>query len=279
MFSENKAIRQVCDLDIRFLSTKMPFLFFHTANTTTTNISSESVFATAKGNKRISFQDPMDGTFTVEAQVYPFDLYALMSDGLIDTTAAYAMIRDVECTTAGQLEIGVGLGQSIQAGTVFAYPADDFGGTQIRGTFISDTFVSDITADLIVGETYTVGFMVVDSANVRKIAFNNERLPKDYYITALTVEKDEDGFLTPFKQIFYKAVAQRNFEITFSSEGDPAILTVTFDLMEDKNGEYVDFIEVYEDDYADMLANSEELLLTYDTNILVGRTQKNKISY
>lgn len=247
MPSTNKANRQVCDLDIRFLKDKKPFLFFDTANTTTTNMSAESVYAMAKGAKRISFQDPMDGTLAVEAQVYPFELFALMSDGVIDTTAAYAELQDIVCVTGGQLTIPVGAGETIQTGTVFVFAADDFGGQQIPGTYATGVFTATTAGNIAQGSTYKVGYVVTKTVGVKKVAFNNKRLPKDYFITASTVDKDEDGVLTPFRQVFYKASVQRNFEIAFSSEGDPATVTVTFDLLEDKQGNYVDYIEITED--------------------------------
>ena len=84
----NKANRQVCDVDIRSLDRK-PVLFFETANTTTQALTGESVYATAKGVKRIAFANPIEGTITIEAQVYPFELYSLISGGVIETDAAY----------------------------------------------------------------------------------------------------------------------------------------------------------------------------------------------
>ena len=42
-----------------------------------------------------------------------------------------------------------------------------------------------------------------------------------------TLDKDEEGRLTPFKIVAYKAMAQRNFELSFNSEGDPATVTAT----------------------------------------------------
>ena len=41
----------------------------------------------------------------------------------------------------------------------------------------------------------------------------------------------------------YKASIQRNFELSFSSEGDPTSLTLTFDLLENKDGNVLDLIE------------------------------------
>jgi hypothetical protein len=42
-----------------------------------------------------------------------------------------------------------------------------------------------------------------------------------------TLDKDEVGVLTPFIMIAYKASVQRDFELSFSSEGDPATMTLT----------------------------------------------------
>jgi hypothetical protein len=42
----------------------------------------------------------------------------------------------------------------------------------------------------------------------------------------------------------YKASIQRSFDLSFSSEGDPASVTLTFDLMEDKDGNVMDIIEL-----------------------------------
>ena len=42
-----------------------------------------------------------------------------------------------------------------------------------------------------------------------------------------TLDKDEEGVLTPFIITAYKATIQRSFELSFSSEGDPASITIT----------------------------------------------------
>ena len=78
---------------------------------------------------------------------------------------------------------------------------------------------------------------------MKKIAFSNKKLPKDYYITMSTLDKDEDGMYAPFIMTAYKASIQRNWEMSFSSEGDPATVTATFDLLEDKDGNILDMIE------------------------------------
>lgn len=235
----NKANRQVCDVDIRILKTMAPFLFFDTANTTTAGLSSDNVYAMAKGARKITFQNPLEGTMTIEAQVFPFEVYALLSDGTIETSAAYAVHETVKCTTAGQLSIA-----NAKSGTVFVYEDGEYGRTAIEGTYADGTFTAKTSSQIAVGTSYEVGYVVTKDSGVRKVAINNKKLPKDYYITQKTLDKNEDGELVPFVMTAYKATIQRNLELSFSSEGDPMSITLTFDIQEDADGNVVDMIEL-----------------------------------
>lgn len=241
----NKANRQVCDVDIRVLKTMTPFLKFDTANTTTAGLSGDSVYAMAKGSRKIAFANPLEGTMTIEAQVYPFKLFALLSDGTIETQAAYADTQVITAAAAGTLAVASTAG-TITAGTVFVYPEGSFGDEDsvIAGTFADGTFTAATEGDITSGSKYEVGYIVTRTTGVKKITFNNKKLPKDYYITQKTVDKDEEGVFTPFVMTAYKASIQRNFELSFSSEGDPASVTLNFDLMEDKDGNVLDMIEL-----------------------------------
>lgn len=243
----NKANRQVCDVDIRILKTMAPFLKFDTANTTTAGLTGDSVYAMAKGSRKIAFANPLEGTMTIEAQVYPFKFFALLSDGQIESTAAYAASHKVACETEGVLDVTVKNG-TITAGTVFAYPAGSYGDETavIEGTFAEGKFTAKEAAKIAKGSEYEVAY-IVSRTGVKKISFNNKKLPRDYYITMTTVDKDEQDLLTPFIMTAYKASIQRNFELSFSSEGDPATVTLNFDLMEDKDGNIFDMVELPED--------------------------------
>lgn len=226
----NKANRQVCDVDIRILKTMAPFLDFATANTTTAGLSSDSVYAMAKGSRKIAYANPITGTMSIEAQVYPFKLFALLSDGVIDSDAAYADSIVVTASKEGELNIAPAKGE-IKTGTLFVYPEDMYGDESalIEGNFSEGVFTESAVAEkkIKTGAKYKVGFIVTRTSGVKKIAFNNKRLPKDYYITMKTVDKDEEGLLTPFIMTAYKATVQRNFELSFSSEGDPASVSLT----------------------------------------------------
>lgn len=244
----NKANREVCDVDIRVLKTMAPYLFFDTANTTTAGLTGDSVYAMAKGAKRIGFQNPIEGTMTIEAQVYPFKLFALMSDGVVESTATYADRQVVKATDVGKLTLTLPENGTLVAGTVFAYPEDSYGdeSTVIEGSFTGKDFTATETSKIAAGTSYVVGYLVTRTSGVKKVSFNNKKMPNDYYITQRTLDKDEDGNFHAFLMTAYKATIQRNFDLSFSSEGDPASVTLTFDLMEDKKGNVLDFVELDE---------------------------------
>ena len=244
----NKANRQVCDVDIRVLSTMAPFLHFEEANTTTAGLSSDSVYAMAKGSRRIAFANPLEGTMSIEAQVYPFKLFSLLSNGTIKNTAAYAVSDTIGCKEAGKLPLAVKDGEVV-TGTVFVYPAGEFANEAkvIEGSYASGVFTATTESNLAVGTKYDVGFIANRTKGVKKIAFNNTDLPQDYYITMRTADKDENGVLVPFLITAYKASIQRSFELSFSSEGDPASVTLNFDLLEDKDKNVLDMVEVEEE--------------------------------
>lgn len=229
-----RANRAVCDVDIRVLKTLAPFLNFEYANVTTVNLSSDSVYAMGKGARKIPFQNPIEGTMTVEAQVIPFKFYALMADGKIYSDAAYADKVAVTATQAGAVSFQLESG-SVVTGSVFVYPKGDFGDETkaIAGTFatsgegtVTNTFTATTAADITADSEYVVAF-IHQRDDVKRVSFNSKALPTDYRITYKTLDKDEEGEYTGFIVTAYKAAIQRNLELSFSSEGDPASITLT----------------------------------------------------
>lgn len=236
----NKANRQVCDVDIRTLSDGKPWLFLDTANTTTQGLSSDSVYAMAKGNRAIAWSEPLQGTMTIEAQVLPFKIFSLMSDGVIRSDAEYAKHETIVATTAGKLTLS-----ETPSGVVYVYPKGEFGteASVISGSATAKEFTASTADDIAVDSSYEVGYIVKKTSGVNRISFGDNFAVRDYSVTMSTVEKDEDGNLTPYIIKAYKATPQRNVDFSQSSEGDPASITITFDILRDKNGNTMDMIE------------------------------------
>lgn len=236
----NMTNRQCCDLDIRDYRTKAPWMYADFCNTTTMGFSSDAVYAMKKGAKCIKFDSPLDGTIAMTFQVHPFKVYAMLSDGEIETSAVIARKETVKAAAEGTLT----LANTPVAGTVFVYAEDDFGGTAIEGAVADKVFTAATASDIAADTNYIVGYLEEKSTGVQKVSFNNKKVPRDFYIQMSTLEKNEQGELVPMRITAYKACPQRSLDLSFSSEGDPAEITITCDCLADNNGDILDMIEI-----------------------------------
>ena len=234
----NSANRQVCDVDIRYLATGKPFLFFSDANTTGQTVSGDSVYALARGRRKVAFNNPMEGTMTIEAQVLPFEIYALMSDGIIYTSGEWGGHETVTATTAGEVTI---TGTPKSGSAIYVYPAGEVNATSEKtGTYASNK----VTAEGIqANKAYEVFYTVSKDTGVKAVRFADDLLANDFTVTMSTLWKDEDGVYTPVIYKAYKVTPQRNFELSESSSGDPVSITLTLDMLTDKNGKFFEMIE------------------------------------
>ena len=238
----NRANRQCCDLDIRDFKTGAPVLFADFGNVTTAGFSSENVYAMKKGAKAIAFNNPIEGTLSIETQLRPMALYALLSDGTIEKSGIIKKREVIKGSAGGKLT----LTGTPKGGTVFVCKKGEWGKEVIDGSFSGTDFTATSTPDIVQDEYYEVGYLEEKTSGINKITINNNKLPKDLTISMETLDKDVEGNLVPFIINVYKATIQRNLELSFSSEGDPATLSVTFDALQDDEGNVMDFIEITE---------------------------------
>lgn len=236
----NKANRKCAKVDIRDFKTREPFLFFEKANAVGLELSGDAVYAKAMGANAIGFDNPWDGSFTIEAQVFPLEYIALLSDGKIEDEAVDAVKKSVVADTAGTLTIPDGA----TPGTVFVYPEGQWGKTAIEGTFTETTFTAKKATDIVAKDTYEIGYLSVKKTGVRKVSLDNEKAPRDYFITLLTNDKDEDGTITAKKYIIYKGKPNRKLSIKHASDGDPMSVTIEVKALVDGDGHLVDILEL-----------------------------------
>lgn len=236
--SRNYANKQVCDVDIRYLATGKPFLHFSNANTTGQTVSGESVYAYARGKRKVAFPEPMEGTMTIEAQVMPFELYAMMSDGKIYTSGSFFGHETVACVNNGELVIE-GVPDTNVA--IYVYPEGQITSTAEKtGTYANNKVsVTGITS----GNRYEVFYTNKRDSGIKRVRFSDDLIVNDFIIDMSTLWKDEDGVYTPVIYRAWKATPQRNFEMSESSSGDPVTITITIDMLTDKNGNFFDMIE------------------------------------
>ena len=164
----------------------------------------------------------------------------MLSDGEIETSAIIARKEKVKAIAAGTLS----LTNTPVSGTVFVYAEDDFGGEAIEGTVVDKVFTATTEADIAIDTSYVIGYLELKSEGVKKVSFNNKKIPKDFYIQMSTLDKNEQGELVPMRITAYKASPQRSLDLSFASEGDPAEITITCDCLTDENDDVLDMIEI-----------------------------------
>lgn len=236
----NMANRQCCDVHILDYATMKPWMLVDFCNTTTAGFSADAVYANKKGAKDIKFDNPLEGTMKLNFQVHPFQIYALYSDGEIETSALIARRENVTGGTAGKLT----LKNTPKAGTVYAVDPDT--GKIIEGTVSEKEFTATTTSEIKEGTTYEVSYLEEKTAGVKKISFNNKKTPKDFFIQMETVDKDEKGNLVPVRITAYKASPNRTLDLSFSSDGDPAEIEIELSVLQNEDGDVMDIIEITE---------------------------------
>lgn len=236
----NMANRQCCDVHILDYATMKPWMLVDFCNTTTAGFSADAVYANKKGAKDIKFDNPLEGTMKLNFQVHPFQIYALYSDGEIETSALIARRENV----AGGAEGKLTLTNTPKAGTVYAVDPDT--GKIIEGTVSEKEFTATTTSEIKEGTTYEVSYLEEKTAGVKKISFNNKKTPKDFFIQMETVDKDEKGNLVPVRITAYKASPNRTLDLSFSSDGDPAEIEIELSVLQNEDGDVMDIIEITE---------------------------------
>lgn len=173
-------------------------------------------------------------------QVHPFQIYALYSDGEIETSALIARRENITGAAEGKLT----LTNTPKAGTVYAVDPDT--GKIIEGTVSEKEFTATTTSEIKEGTTYEVSYLEEKTAGVKKISFNNKKTPKDFFIQMETVDKDEKGNLVPVRITAYKASPNRTLDLSFSSDGDPAEIEIELSVLQNEDGDVMDIIEITE---------------------------------
>lgn len=240
----NIANREVCNLIFCEYKTQKPFLYVDYANTTTSEITGESVFAYGGENhpKRIAFTGEKGGTISFETQIQTFKLWSLMTGADVETTASFLKREEVVCNVVDKLTVSA----VPVAGTINVFNAADDCGKPIVGTATATSKEISLTG-LQKDAKYIVYYTIEMTAGVQKLSIKNTTFPKAFTCYSETYVKSEADEIIPYKHIAYKCQPQPNISITYSNSGDPTSLKVTCDLLSPGNGKpMVDMILIEE---------------------------------
>lgn len=231
------ANREVCDLIFIDYNSKKPFLNLDYANTSSTELTGETVFAYGgKGHpKRVSFSGEKGGTLTIETQMQSVKLWQLITGGDVTKDAKYVVRKELTVATGK-----VTLPEAPAEGTIVnVFAENDDCGTALTAT-VAGTDVTVTGADN--GATVIVYYTRAVENKVERINIKATSFPKAFTVYGDTYMKTEDDDILPYRLIAYKCVPQSNMTLSFANSGDPGNITITCDLMADKDNNILDLI-------------------------------------
>lgn len=238
LFSKQMANREVADMIFQDYKTKKPFLYVDYANTSSQELTGETVYAYGgKGHpKKVSFSGDKGGTLTIETQIQTPKLWEMMSGGTGSTTAN--VMKKVNAVIGGTNTITLDTEDTLTKGQVWVYDATD---TNLE-TELEVTSVSAQTITLTSGSENdpVIVFYTTQKTDVYNINIKSTSFPRAFTVYGDTYMKTTDDDILPYLFKAYKAVPQPTMSLAFSNNGDPATVTITCDLLVDDDGNLLD---------------------------------------
>lgn len=235
MKTKNIANREGTNIRLLDYKTGAPSMFIDYGNVSVVDLASGNrAYASGgrKGGRRVAFDDQRAGTFRLSTQMIPLEVLSLAADGNV-TTGAELIVRELLTVDT---EI-ITLTNTPVAGTIYIYPK---GAEENSAEAATATGKSITIEDAVDGDEY-YAIYVYESETAKKVTFSNKAFPKAYIIWADTCYKDSDDDIIDETIHAYKAVPQAAISLTYQGTGDPMSLDITFDLMEDVDGNVIDF--------------------------------------
>lgn len=246
VFSKQMANREVCDMVFQDYKTKKPFLFVDYANTSSQELTGETVYAYGgKGHPRkVAFTGDKAGTLTIETQIQTPKLWEMMTGGTKGTTAE--IMKHVKTTVGATNTITLDAGVTLTKETTWVYNASDANmNTEITVASVSTNTITVSETDE--GTEVDVFYMTTVS-DVYNINIKSTDFPKAFTVYGDTYMKTTDDDILPYLFKAYKCVPQSNVSLSFANTGDPGTITITCDLLVDDDGNMLDLTLLPEED-------------------------------
>lgn len=225
------ANRKGANIQLRKYSDKSLFAYIDYVNSVAVELSSNRVYATGgdSGARQVGFDDPIEGTLKLSTQIVPIEFVALACspDGVEE--GGEIGIREKLTLATSKLT----LSKTPVAGTLYVFKeGEDITSTPAATTA---TGTSVTISDGTEGDVY-IAYYIVASEEAKSATFSNAKTPGCYIVYGDTVWKDTNDTISAEHFKAYKAMPQKAFSITYQGSGDPLTFEMTFDLMEDEDG-------------------------------------------
>jgi hypothetical protein len=250
--------RDILNLQVLDFVSATPLMYFDYANTASDESSGDRVFATggSGGTRRIKFDGAKTRTLTVETQIFTMQHLAMLAGNPITNGAKNIYKTEVVKVATGKTitlkrkPVGVGFVSVLPFKNGIAI------GEPQAAQIVADniiTLASTSTVDI--GDEVEVYYQF-KASNAHTITYTTKGVPGYVTLVGDTFYADEVGSnggttnLVAVQKKYFKASLQPNYTVTHNATGDPASLTMVFDIFGVKvDGEEVMVEEtIYEDE-------------------------------
>ena len=237
------ALKDACDVLITSRTTNKPFLYADYLNSCSLSVSSEAVFARAKGMNKITFDGAKTGTFTMETEIFELKYLALILGGKVSKEAGKFAKRHVGTVdSTGKIQ----LPEKPVTGSISTFVLGRDNKEHIKEITLKPSV--DVSNAL----TYTGSgaptqddkiaiYYLVDVPQATKILVTDEVNPDAFKIEGITAIRNEFNEDELFQLRIFNAKPQTNAELTMSAE-NVSSFSATFDLMVNENNEMIELL-------------------------------------
>ena len=239
------ALKDACNVLITSRATNKPFLYADYLNSCSLSVSSEPVFARAKGMNKITFDGAKTGTFTMETEIFEIKYLALILGGKVTKEVGNFAKRHVG-TVDGSGKIT--LPEAPMTGSISTFVLGRDGKEHIREIEVNPTVEGKeltYTGADAEGEKIAV-YYLVEVPNATKISVTDAVNAESFKIEGVTAIRNEFNEDELFQLRIFNAKPQTNAELTMSAE-NVSNFSATFDLMVDENGEMIELLMLAEE--------------------------------
>lgn len=236
------ALKDACNVLITSRTTNKPFLYADYLNSCSLSVSSEPVFARAKGMNKITFDGAKTGTFTMETEIFELKYLALILGGKVSKEAGKFAKRHVGSVDgSGKIT----LPEKPVTGSISTFVLGKDNKEHIKEV-VTAPEVSEKELTYSGGDAPKEGekiaiYYLVEVPNATKISVTDEVNSDAFKIEGITAIRNEFNEDELFQLRIFNAKPQTNAEITMSAE-NVSSFSATFDLMVDENNEMIELL-------------------------------------
>lgn len=230
-------IKDAGDLTFTNLTTNEPELYIGYANSVQIDLTSDTVYAYAKGAKAVSWDKPLEGTMKISVDLMSFDLMGFIMGSKLSEKATEFYQRETFKLKSADEEVTLSASASeIKEDTVCVYELGADKNSQ--GAALTTATYADGKVTMtggLEGVTYVVYYMTTKTAKTFMVAAEST-LSAFYKLNMITAGKAwADGGKVPMEIEFLKVAPQRALSLTFSAE-EPSSFEVNLDILADGEG-------------------------------------------